>query len=345
MTGPSGASPRTVLVTGAVGFVAVNIVRALLIRGHRVIAADHRPPDEPAQRFLAPLAASLVWLEADVRHPAPLLAALQAHRVGAIVHAAAVTATTREWERDRAREVLDVNLMGTMAVLEAAYRAGVRRAVVVSSTSALGPGYRDGRPIPEGAPAVPADLYGISKHGIELVAARLADLYGLEVAAVRIAQPYGPMERPSPDRAALSPIAEWIEAAAAGRPLRTPSLEVAKDWTYVEDVAAGFVGLVEAARLHHPLYNLGGGEQVTVGQVMEAIRGVWPEAEVTVTADGPPNPNLDPARLRGPLEVVRLREEFGFSPRFDITRGIGRYGEWIRAGRGALPAAAPVASP
>jgi UDP-glucose 4-epimerase len=339
----AGEAPgRTVLVTGAVGFVAVNIVRALLVRGHRVIAADHRPPDEPARRFLAPLAAGLVWLEADVRQPAPLLAAMQTHRVDAVVNAAAVTATTREWERDRAREVLDVNLLGTMAVLEAAHRAGIRRVIAVSSTSALGPGYRDGRPIPEAAPAIPGDLYGISKHGIELVAARLADLYGLEVATVRIAQPYGPMERPSPDRAALSPIAEWVEAAAAGRPLWTPSLEVAKDWTYVEDIAAGFVGLVEAGRLRHPLYNLGGGEQVTVGQVMDAIRRVWPGAAVTVTADGPANPNLDPTRLRGPLEVVRLRDELGFRPRFDITRGIGRYGEWIRAGRGALPDAAPV---
>jgi UDP-glucose 4-epimerase len=340
MTGEAFAS--TVLVTGAVGFVPVNIVRALLSRGHRVIGVDHRPPDEAARAFLAPLAAGLVWLEGDVRQPAAILAAMRAHRVGAVVHAAAVTATTREWERDRAREVLDVNLVGTMAVLEAAQRAGIRRAVVVSSTSALGPGYHDGRPIPEGAPAAPVDLYGISKHAIELVAARLADLHGLEVATVRIAQPYGPMERPSPDRAALSPIAEWVEAAAAGRPLRAPSLEAAKDWTYVEDVAAGFVGLVEAARLRHPLYNLGGGVQVTVRQVMEAIRRVWPESEVTVAADGPTNPNLDPARLRGPLEVVRLREEVGFHPRFDITRGIGRYGEWVRAGRGALPDVAPV---
>ena len=332
----SPAGSRCVLVTGAVGFVGVNVTRALLARGHHVVAYDHRAPDDAARRFLSPYAAALTWLEGDVRDPAPLAAAMRAHRVDAVVHAAAVTATTPEWERERARAVLAVNLGGTVAVLEAAHAAAIPRVVVVSSTAALGPGYRDGAPIPEAAPAAPADLYGISKHAVELAAARLGALHGLEVAAVRIAQPYGPMERPSPDRAALSPIAEWVEAAAAGQPLRTPSLEVAKDWTFVEDIATGFALLVEAGCLRHPLYNLGGGVNVTVGEVMAAIRRVWPAAEVVVTADGPANPNLDASRRRGPLEVVRLRDELGFRPRFDITQGIERYGAWMCSGRGAL---------
>jgi UDP-glucose 4-epimerase len=318
---------RTVLVTGAAGFVGINVTRALALRGHRVVAFDHRHPDDAARRF----AGDAVWLAGDVRDRAGLEAGLRGHAIDTVVHAAAVTATTPEWERDRGGDVLGVNLLGTVAALGAARAAGVRRVVVVSSTAALGPGYRDGRPIPEEAPAAPADLYGISKHALELVAARLAGLYALEVAAVRLAQPYGPMERPSPDRAALSPIADWISAAAAGRPLRTPSLDVAKDWTYVEDTAAGFVHLVEAeGRLRHRLYNLGSGTNVTVREVLEAIVKEWPGTEVQVTPGASDNPNLDPARIRGPLEVVRLRDELGFGPRFDIRSGIARYAEWQR---------------
>lgn len=316
-----------VLVTGAAGFVGVNVTRALVLRGHRVVAFDHRRPDDAARRY----AGEAVWLEGDVRDRAPIEAGLRGHRIDTLVHAAAVTATTARWEHDRALDVLGVNLLGTVTALEAAHATGVQRVVVVSSTAALGPGYRDGRPIPEEAPAAPADLYGISKHVLELVSRRLAGLCALEVAAVRLAQPYGPMERPSPDRAALSPIADWMAAAAVGRPLTTPSVETAKDWTYVEDTAAGFVRLVEAGgRLRYPIYNLGSGTNVTVREVLEAIVKEWPGTEVRVTPDAVDNPNLDPARIRGPLEVVRLRDELGFQPRFDIRSGIARYAEWQR---------------
>jgi nucleoside-diphosphate-sugar epimerase len=322
------ARPRRVLVTGAAGFVGVNVARALGVRGHRVVAFDHRGPDAAARSF----AGEAVWLSGDVRDREPLEAGLRTHAVDTVVHAAAVTATTPEWEHDRARDVLAVNILGTVAALEAAHAADVRRVVVVSSTSALGSGYQDGQPIPEEAPAAPADLYGISKLAMEGVARRLGALCGLEVAAVRLAQPYGPMERPSPDRAALSPVADWMAAAAAGRPLTTPSLAIAKDWTYVEDTAAGFVCLVEAeARLRHAVYNLGSGTTVTVGEVLDAIAAAWPGTRVRVTPDAAHNPNLDPTRTRGPLSVVRLQEELGFHPRFDIRSGIAAYAAWLRA--------------
>lgn len=334
----------SVLITGAAGFVGINLTRAFALRGQRVVAFDHRAADDAAVRFLGGHAAAVAWLRGDVRDASQLRAALDAHGVGPVLHTAAVTATTPEWERERARSVIEVNVAGTVAVLESARAAGCRRVVIVSSASALGPGYADGRPIPEAAPGAPTDLYGISKWAMELIAGRLAALYGLEVATVRLSQPYGPMQRPSPDRAALSPIAEWVAAAAASRPLRTPSLDSAKDWIYVEDVAAAFVSLVEAERLRHPMYNLGAGRNVTAGEVFAAICREWPRAETVVTSAPPVNPNLEPARLRGPLEVVRLREEFGFRPRFDIASGIARYAEWVRSGGVPCPSG-PIRNP
>ncbi len=83
-------------------------------------------------------------------------------------------------------------------------------------------------------------------------------------------------------------------------------------------------------RLRYPIYNLGSGTNVTVREVLEAIVKEWPGTEVRVTPDAVDNPNLDPARIRGPLEVVRLRDELGFQPRFDIRSGIARYAEWQR---------------
>jgi UDP-glucose 4-epimerase len=150
------------------------------------------------------------------------------------------------------------------------------------------------------------------------------------VVAVRLSQPYGPMERPSPDRAALSPIAEWITAAREGRFLTTPSLELTKDWIYIDDVAEAFARLVEARVLRYTTYNLGLGESVTVARVMESIRLAWPAIEVSVMPGWRPNPNLAGDRLRPPLAMTRLAEDVGFRPEFSIERGIAAYAAWTR---------------
>ncbi|MGH7325706.1 MAG: NAD-dependent epimerase/dehydratase family protein [Candidatus Rokuibacteriota bacterium] len=325
---------KPILVTGAAGFVGLNVTRVLATRGHRVVALDHRSPDQPVYRFLAGVADRVAWVRGDVRDSLSILQLLRAHGVGRIVHAAAVTATRPDWERERAADLFAVNLLGTIATLQAAKTAEADRVVLVSSGAAVGFGPPD-QPVPEEAPATPTELYGISKYAAERAAIRLRELLDLDIIIVRMAQPYGPMERPSPDRAALSPIAEWVESVAAGRPIETPTLDGARDWIYVEDVADAYARLVEAEGLRHVLYNLGPGADVPVREVLDAIRRAWPRAEVVVREELAANPNLAAHRRRGPLEVQRLADELKFQPRFDITSGIARYCRWIDAGRGA----------
>jgi nucleoside-diphosphate-sugar epimerase len=316
-----------VLVTGAAGFVTVNITRALAARGHDVVALDRRPPDDVARAYVG---AGVRWSVGDVREPDVLGRAFKTSAAEIVVHGAAVTATTPEWERERAGDVLGVNVLGTINALAAAHAAGVHRVIVLSSASAVGPREPGEAFIPEGAPAAPRDLYGISKRTLEMVAERLAALHELRLVLVRLSQPYGPMERPSPDRAALSPIADWVTAAHEGRFLTTSSLEIAKDWIYIDDVAEAFARLVEARELRHTLYNLGLGGTVSVREVMDHIRRAWPQIEISVMPSWRPNPNLAGDRVRPPLEMTRLAEDVGFRPQFSIERGIARYAAWVR---------------
>lgn len=316
-----------VLVTGAAGFVTLNVVRALAARGHEVVAFDRRPPDDAARAYAG---AAVRWSVGDVRELDALTRVFKTSAADVVVHGAAVTATTPEWERERAGDVLGVNVLGTINALTAAHAAGIRRAIVLSSASAVGPRDAGEDFIPEGAMAAPADLYGISKRTLEMVAERLAALHSLPVIAVRLSQPYGPMERPSPDRAALSPIAEWLTAAQEGRFLTTPSLDITKDWIYIDDVAEAFARLVEARELRHTMYNLGLGESISVRRVMDNIRLAWPAIEVSVMPNWRPNPNLAGDRLRPPLAMTRLAEDVGFRPEFSIETGIARYAAWVR---------------
>ena len=316
-----------VLVTGAAGFVTLNVVRALAARGHEVVAFDRRPPDEVARIYAG---AAVRWSVGDVRDADVLGRVFKTSAAEVVIHGAAVTATTPEWERERAADVLGVNVLGTINALGAAHAAGVPRVILLSSASAVGP-REPGEPfIAEGAAAAPRDLYGISKRTLELVAERLAALHAVQVVMVRLSQPYGPMERPSPDRAALSPIAEWVTAAEEGRFLTTPGLEITKDWIYIDDVAEAFARLVEARELRHTLYNLGLGDSVTVREVMDNIRLAWPRIEVSVMPNWRPNPNLAGDRLRPPLQMTRLAEDIGFRPQFSIADGIARYAAWLR---------------
>jgi UDP-glucose 4-epimerase len=316
-----------VLVTGAAGFVTLNVVRALAARGHEVVALDRRPPDDVARAYAG---AAVRWSVGDVRELDALTRVLKTSAAEVVVHGAAVTATTPEWERERAGDVLGVNVLGTINALTAAHDAGVGRAIVLSSASAVGPREAGEEFIPEGASAAPVDLYGISKRTLEMVGERLAALHSLPVIAVRLTQPYGPMERPSPDRAALSPIAEWITAAQEGRFLTTPSLDITKDWIYIDDVAEAFARLVETRELRHTMYNLGLGESVSVRRVMDNIRLAWPAIEVSVMPNWRPNPNLAGDRLRPPLAMTRLADDVGFRPQFSIESGIARYAAWLR---------------
>jgi UDP-glucose 4-epimerase len=315
-----------VLVTGAAGFVAINVARALAARGHHVVAFDHRAPDEIARTYAG---SGVGWVIGDVRETQALGRAIKTHAIEIMVHGAAVTATSPEWERERAGDVFSVNVLGTITALECAHTAGMRRIVVLSSASAVGPREPSESAIPEAAAAAPGDLYGISKRAVEMVADRLANLYSLNVVTVRLSQPYGPMERPSPDRAALSPIAEWMMAAQEGRFLTTPSLEIAKDWIYIDDVGEAFARLIEAPRLRHTMYNLGLGENVMVRDVMDYIRHAWPRIQVNVMPSWTPNPNLSGARLRPPLEMTRLAQDVDFRPQFTVERGIARYAAWL----------------
>jgi nucleoside-diphosphate-sugar epimerase len=126
-----------------------------------------------------------------------------------------------------------------------------------------------------------------------------------------------------------------MQAARDGRFLTTPSLEAARNWIYVDDVAEAFARLVEAPRLRHALYNLGLGENVTVARVFESIRRVWPRIEVSVMPRWAPNPNLSAARLRPPLQMTRLAEDVGFRPHCTIEEGIARYAAWLAEGKEA----------
>lgn len=321
-----------IVVTGAFGFVGLNVTRTLAEQGHDVLAVGRSNPDGWVTAFLSDQCHRVEYRRADLAKHGSLADALETEAVDAVIHAAVVTATTLEVERDSASWIVAVNTSGTMEALDLARTNGARRFVYVSSPSAIGvmtSELVDETVIPE-----PVTIYGITKYASEMLVRRYAAIHDMTAASIRIAQPYGPGERATPSRPRTSPIYEWLEAAVAGETLVAGPGTVARDWTLVDETARGIADLATAPSLSHDLYHLGTGRLATVDSVTEQLRRAFPNVHVD-NRDGlmEINPNIA-TPTRRILDATRFGSEFGWAPSVTIQDGMRRYLDWRRSWTG-----------
>src|SRR5687767_1542056 len=326
----------SILVTGATGFVMANLVRHLAANGHRVVAADRVPPDDLLRRFVSDLPGAVEFVSVDVTDRAAVRGMIDAARPERVVHGAAITSVPPDAERARFVETVDVNVVGTLHVLDALREAGTGRIVpgrivpgrivVVSSGSVYGS--RDHlRSITEDDDKQPVGVYPWSKWAGESFARRFADVHGLDVAVTRLASPFGPLERDTGSRPLLSPLAYWALAALRGQPIRVAGPKAfLRDAVYAEDIASGITAVLTAHRLPHQIYNVGWGRSTSSEDAVAALTRLVPNVKV----DWAPNETSPWGyTVRGALEVARLRE-LGWSPRYDLYSGLRAYIDWIR---------------
>ena len=198
----------TLLVTGATGFVMSVLGRHWLDAdpAARLVVLDAAPLDAAALRYFAPVRDRLTVVAADVTRPQDWHAGLADCDVTHIVHGATITPLSRGTAAEAKREpeaenpgrIIDVNVMGTVAMLEwARTLPNLQRFIYVSSGAVYkhhGPD-RPGEPLPEDGYVMPRRLYGISKLASELITERYGELFGLSTASVRPSSVYGTMDR------------------------------------------------------------------------------------------------------------------------------------------------------
>src|SRR3954469_12572648 len=185
----------TLLVTGGTGFVMSVLARQWLERdpAARAVILDRATPDSLAERYFAPVRDRLTVIAADILDPDTWTEALDAQDISAVAHGATITpisrgtaaAAKRQPEAEAPDRIVEVNLMGTVKMLEwARRRPSVKRFIYVSSGAIYrhhGPDWA-GEPLPEDGYVAPLTLYGISKFASEMVVNRYADLFGLSAA-------------------------------------------------------------------------------------------------------------------------------------------------------------------
>lgn len=313
-----------IAVTGAGGFLGLNLVRGLAARGHEVLAIDRSFGDRAA--VVLDGAEGAVLRSADVRDRAAIEAALGDFGARALFHGATLTADLGR-EKTAFSDVLDVNVTGTARVLEAAREAGVARMIVASSSAVYGDAVFDQPPREIDQPR-PVTLYGITKLAAEQAARRFASIHGLDVRVMRISAVYGPFEHRSGARDVMSPLFQIAEKAVAGQAVRLPS-GGGRDWIAAGRVADAVAALLAATSPAHEVYNVAA--QTTWEPAMFAAALSRLVGLVHETDDATANIDYrdDLSRRRFALDTSRLGAEFGDAVLGSVEDDAEAHAGWV----------------
>ena len=337
----------TLLVTGATGFVMSVLARHWLDAhpNERLVALDQAPMDAAAKRYFAPVADRLTTILADITQPEIWRPALEGHTITYIVHGASVTPisrgtvaeATREPESEAPARIIDVNIMGTVALLEwARSLRSLRRFVYVSSGSVYkhhGPD-RPGEPLPEDGYVMPRRLYGIAKLASELITERYGDMFGFSAASVRLSSVYGPMDRETGSRNFRHIPNRVAHKALDGEAVvRVNTMDGVGDYIQAEDVASGIAGLLKAPLLRFGTYNIAAGETTTMRDIAswaaERVPGFKAEVVPAEHADIVQDAALT-GGMWGAYDISRISADTGWKPR-PTREAFLAYMDWLSA--------------
>jgi len=300
------------LVTGGAGFIGSNLVRLLLGEGHDVAILD-----DLSSGYQENIPTGVEFINGDVSAAGVVNDAAAGCDV--IFHLAASVGNTRSIEhpvRDS-----EINVIGTLRVLEAAREAGIDRVVLSSSAGIFGE--LKTLPIAEDHPQDPDSPYGVSKLAAEKMCLTYNKLYGMKNVCLRYFNVYGPRQRYD---AYGNVIPIFAERMLRHRPVTIfGDGEQTRDFVNVRDVAqANYLAGVSPDA--SGVFNLGSATRVTINELARMMADMVNEPCEIVHGDP------RPGDVRDSLAAIdRAGEALGFSPSVTLEEGLGEYIEWLRS--------------
>lgn len=307
---------RTVLVTGGAGFIGSHLVEALIERGDRVRVLDNMSTGR--RENLAAWIRQIELIEADLLDSEQVQRACRG--VDCVFHQAALASVPLSMERP-----LDTHAAcatGTLVLLDAARRQGVRRVVYAASSSAYGDQPTSSKR--ETDLPSPISPYGAAKLAGELYCQAFAHM-GLETVALRYFNVFGPRQDPSSPYSAVIPL--FITAMLSGRqPVIFGDGQQSRDFTYVADVVQGNLLAADAPHVSGRVINVAAGRAVSLLDLIGMLNKLLGTNVSPVHA--PPRPG----DIRESLADISLaRRLLGYEPRVNCEEGLRRSIEYYRA--------------
>ena len=311
---------RRVLITGAGGFIGSHLVEEAAVHGADVRAFVRYTSrgDEGNLAFLAHDVRSAIEVVAgDVRDPHAVLAATRGCDV--ILNLAALIAIPYSYVHPR--EVIETNVIGTLNVLDAARAHDVGRIVQISTSEVYGTAQTV--PISETHALQGQSPYSASKIGADRIAESYHRSFGIPVVIVRPFNTFGPRQ------SARAVIPSLISQALTCDRIKVGSLTPTRDFTYVGDTVRGMRLAAETDGIEGQEINLGNGQEVSIGRLVEVIQSIIGTALPT---------EADAARMRPrDSEVQRLLADnsralalLGWAPTTTLRDGLAATVDWVR---------------
>jgi UDP-glucuronate 4-epimerase len=310
-----------ILVTGAAGFIGSHVAEALVARGDTVAGIDNFNDYYDPARKRANVSAltsnpRFTLHETDIRDEEAMERICAEGAFDAVVHLAAMAGV--RYSIERAPLYVDVNVRGTVNLLEGARKAGVPHVVFASTSSVYG--RTEQLPFQEDNPArSPLAPYPATKIAGETMGHAYHNMFDLSFTALRFFSVYGPRGRPD-----MMPY-HITDCIVHDREFMLYEAgEMHRDWTYVGDIAAGVVAAADR-QLGYEMINLGRGEPVRMADFVEKIEALIGKRAIMTT---PPAPASEPPITYA--DVSKARELLGYEPKVSVDEGLRCLWEWYR---------------
>lgn len=310
------------MVTGGAGFIGSTLVDRLLAEGHDVDVVDNLSSGSLANLSEARAAAGrrLTIHQLDIRLPE--MVDLVAHRQPAVIFHLAAQIDVRV-SVERPAFDADVNVIGSLRVLEGARTAGTERVVFAASGGTLyGETAGDELPVRESHPHRPLSPYGVAKKAVIDYLVAYRELHALEFCALALANVYGPRQDPHGEAGVVAIFAQRL---AAGQTVTVyGDGEQTRDYVYVDDVVDAFVRA--AGRGGGLVCNIGTGQETSVNELyrtMAAAAGSDAPAEHAAPRPG--------ELRRNALDATRAGIHLGWQPWTELADGARAVLDHVRA--------------
>ncbi len=295
-----------VLITGGTGFVGSFVVRTLLEIGETPVVLDVGGPEDSLRDFIR----RFVYVKGDITDFDLLLQTIQSHGIDRVIHLAALLSFG--CERDP-RKAIEVNVQGTLKLLEASRITGIKKIVIASSLAVYGS--LTGLLTEESLVPSNPSLYGVTKLLAENLLERYHQIYSIPYIALRYGGLYGPGEVRSPG---MAEVTKRIESTILGEDVIIERLggEELRNFTFVKDAARATVKALFTEKNVHRVFNIAGGADnyVTSNDFHRIIKKLLPQAGNTIFRGK--------GQDQGRLDISLARTELDYSPEYSLERGI-----------------------
>ena len=310
------------LVTGGAGFIGSHVCERLLHSGQSVWAFDdlnnfYDPQFKRGNlQEIQSLARPFQFVHGDLTNRSAVDGLFASVKFDQIIHLAARAGVRPSLEEPALYQ--RVNVEGTVNLLEAARRVGVRKITIASSSSVYGVNSKV--PFSESDPIFSAiSPYAASKLACEALGHVYHHVYGMDVAMVRFFTVYGPRQRP--DLA----IHKFTKLIHAGKPIPVfGDGNTARDYTHIADIMDGVIACTQK-EFGYEIFNLGESQTVKLSRLIELLEGAL--GKKAVIDRQPPQPGDVPITC---ADISKAQTRLGYHPRVKIERGIPLFVDWFR---------------